>query len=362
MDDNTSIQFRLRLAQINGINMNEKQLSETNHQRIDESIDHIKQALDRGNVAVRRNAVSHRLATPEHITQALNDKESYVRAAAINHHSATPEHITQALKDKEPAVRLLAIKHPKATPEHITQALNDKDVDVRQAALKHPNVTSEHITQALKDTNADVRYDAITHRKATTAHLEQGMKDSNESVRRAANIIHERDQQPITESHINEAKGHVSTEIDYAGDASDRAEDAKTHGVKITPSRNAVQGSDHRVSGPRKNVGNFLIHHYGDKAEAKENHPEVFEGMNEEKIDEVKRSSDYLHSTATEDQRAPTLKTYHTAMAKYSDLPPRAAHIKALNDTIDKHGVKNANQHVTKHFYSQMQQHLSDED
>jgi len=220
---------------------------------------------------------------------------------------------------------------------------------------------------------------------------------------------------------MNEAKGHVSTEIDYVGDASDRAEDAKTHGVKITPSRNAVQGSDHRVSGPRKNVGNFLIHHYGDKAEAKENHPKVFEGMNEEKIDEdfevgrkvnvtnpkatpryeitgkddthyhlkgpndktmklpkerihrvnkvneeqideVKRSADYLHSTATEDQRAPTLKTYHTAMAKYSNLPPRAAHIKALNDTIDKHGVKNANQHVTKHFYSQMQKHLSDED
>ena len=84
--------------------------------------------------------------------------------------------------------------------------------------------------------------------------------------------------------------------------------------------------------------------------------------MNEEQIDEVKRSADYLHSTATEDQRAPTLKTYHTAMAKYSDLPPRAAHIKALNDTIDKHGVKNANQHVTKHFYSHMQKHLSDED
>ena len=69
-----------------------------------------------------------------------------------------------------------------------------------------------------------------------------------------------------------------------------------------------------------------------------------------------------MHSTATEDQRAPTLKTYHTAMAKYSDLPPRTAHINALNDTIDKHGVKNANQHVTKHFYSHMQKHLSDED
>ena len=226
---------------------------------------------------------------------------------------------------------------------------------------------------------------------------------------------------------MNEAKDHVSTEIDYVGDASDREEDAKTHGVKITPSRNAVQGSDHRVSGPPENVRKFLKHHYdGDEAEARENHPEVFKGMNEaapmhnvthpdhgiigvhsadrgfvpskpnlgfkpsktipngakmgnrveptdigskktnkmneEQIDEVKRSADYLHSTATEDQRAPTLKTYHTAMAKYSNLPPRAAHIKALNDTIDKHGVKNANQHVTKHFYSQMQKHLSDED
>ena len=86
--------------------------------------------------------------------------------------------------------------------------------------------------------------------------------------------------------NMNEAKDHVSTEIDYVGNASNRAEDAKTHGVKITPSRNAVQGSDHSVSGPRESVRKFLVHHYGDKDEAKENHPEVFKGMNEEKIDE----------------------------------------------------------------------------
>ena len=262
MDDNTSIQFRLRLAQINGVQltnknsvnegateaqrlagawkrstepsdkikitgvqkipggtkvagsgkasihkdakitgvqkipgeMKEEQLSETNH------LDHITQALNGGNTQVRRNAISHRLATPEHITQALKDKESYVRAAAINHHSATPEHITQALKDKEGAVRLLAIKHPKATSEHITQALKDKNEGVRLAALKHHNVTSEHITQALKDKSSAVRYDAITHRVATTAHLKRGMKDSDESIRRAADIIHKRDHDPITDA------------------------------------------------------------------------------------------------------------------------------------------------------------------
>ncbi len=79
---------------------------------------------------------------------------------------------------------------------------------------------------------------------------------------------------------INEAKDHVSTEIDYVGGAPDRKEDTETHGVKITPSRNKVQDSDHRVSGPRENVRKFLVHHYGDKAEAEENHPEVFRGMN----------------------------------------------------------------------------------
>ena len=86
---------------------------------------------------------------------------------------------------------------------------------------------------------------------------------------------------------INEAKDHVSTEIDYVGGAHDRAEDAKTHGVKITPLRKKVQDSDHSVSGSREKVRKFLVRHYdGDKTEAHENHPEVFKGMNEEKIDD----------------------------------------------------------------------------
>jgi len=85
-------------------------------------------------------------------------------------------------------------------------------------------------------------------------------------------------------------------------------------------------------------------------------------GIKEEQIDEVKRSSGLTpNAPATEDQRAPTMKTYHSAMAKYSHLPPRSAHIKALNDTIDKHGSENANEHVTRHFYSHMQKHLSDD-
>lgn len=80
-------------------------------------------------------------------------------------------------------------------------------------------------------------------------------------------------------------------------------------------------------------------------------------------VNEVVKSSGLTpKEPATEDQRAPTLKTYHTAMAKYSHLPPHTAHINALNDTIDKHGSENARQHVTKHFYSHMQKHLGDED
>ena len=81
-----------------------------------------------------------------------------------------------------------------------------------------------------------------------------------------------------------------------------------------------------------------------------------------QKSDEVVRSSGLTpKEPATEDQRAPTLKTYHTAMAKYSHLPPRTAHINALNDTIDKHGSENADQHVTRHFYAHMQKHLGEE-
>jgi hypothetical protein len=84
--------------------------------------------------------------------------------------------------------------------------------------------------------------------------------------------------------------------------------------------------------------------------------------INEEQIDEVKRSSGLMpKEPATEAQRAPTLKTYHSAMAKYSHLPPRSAHIEALNVTIGKHGSENANKHVG-HFYSHMQKHLSDEE
>ena len=185
------------------VKTNEEQLSETNHQRIDESLDHITritQALKDPNPDVRRNAISHRLATPKHITQALEDQSSDVRVAAINHPNVTPKHITHALKDKVMAVRIVAIKHPKATPEHITQALKDGDRYVRQAALKHHNVTSEHITQAVKDPNPDVRRNAITHHLATPEHLEQGMKDPDGSVRTVASIIHKRDHDPITDA------------------------------------------------------------------------------------------------------------------------------------------------------------------
>lgn len=79
-------------------------------------------------------------------------------------------------------------------------------------------------------------------------------------------------------------------------------------------------------------------------------------------VNEVVKSSGLTpKEPATEDQRAPTLKTYHTAMAKYSHLPPPTAHINALNDTIDKHGSENADQHVTRYFYAHMQKHLGEE-
>ena len=256
MDDNTSIQFRLRLAQINGININEAK------DHVSTEIDYIGDASDRKKDAethgvkitpsrkkvqdsdhsvsgprenVRKFLTHHyggdkdeakenhpevfkgmneekidearidpreerRNATSKIITHMLKDENKDVRIAAISHPGATPEHITHALKDKVMAVRIVAIKHPKATPEHITQALKDGDRYVRQAALKHHNVTSEHITQAVKDPNPDVRRNAITHHLATPEHLEQGMKDPDGSVRRAASIIHERDHDPITDA------------------------------------------------------------------------------------------------------------------------------------------------------------------
>ena len=236
MDDNTSIQFRLRLAQINGVQLtNKNSVNEgaTEAQRLagawkrsTEPSDKIKitgvqkipggtKVAGSGKASIHKDAKitgvqkipgemkEEQLSETnhlDHITQALNGGNTQVRRNAISHRLATPEHITQALKDKEGAVRLLAIKHPKATSEHITQALKDKNEGVRLAALKHHNVTSEHITQALKDKSSAVRYDAITHRVATTAHLKRGMKDSDESIRRAADIIHKRDHDPITDA------------------------------------------------------------------------------------------------------------------------------------------------------------------
>ena len=149
----------------------------------------------------------------------------------------------------------------------------------------------------------------------------------------------------INEEQIDEAKGHVSTKIDYIGGASDRAEDAKTHGVKITPSRNAVQGSDHSVSGPRENVRNFLIHHYGDKAEARENHPEVFKGMNEEKIDEagsIKQTDRILYSNKKRDPEIDHMRNivhaYFVARAKDKDPEDvMGAHRRAAEAAAAKH-------------------------
>jgi len=90
-----------------------------------------------------------------------------------------------------------------------------------------------------------------------------------------------------------DSKDHVTAKIDYdPRPHSDKPRpkafnDAamKKHGdrfgVTITPSRDAVQDTDHDVSGPKENVKKFLVHHYDDdKDEAKENHPEVFREMN----------------------------------------------------------------------------------
>lgn len=145
--------------------------------------------------------------------------------------------------------------------------------------------------------------------------------------------------------NINEAKDHVSTEIDYTGDASDRAKDAETHGVKITPSRKKVQDSDHRVSGPRENVRKFLVHHYDDKDEAKENHPEVFKGMNEEKIDEagsLKHTDRVLYSNKKRDPEIGHMRNIVHAyfVARANDKDPEdvmGAHRRAAEAAAAKH-------------------------
>ena len=145
--------------------------------------------------------------------------------------------------------------------------------------------------------------------------------------------------------NINEAKDHVSTEIDYTGDASDRAKDAETHGVKITPSRKKVQDSDHRVSGPRENVRKFLVHHYDDKDEAKENHPEVFKGMNEEQIDEagsLKHTDRVLYSNKKRDPEIGHMRNIVHAyfVARANDKDPEdvmGAHRRAAEAAAAKH-------------------------
>lgn len=144
----------------------------------------------------------------------------------------------------------------------------------------------------------------------------------------------------------SEAKDHVSTEIDYIGDASDRKKDAETHGVKITPSRKKVQDSDHSVSGPRENVRKFLTHHYGgDKDEAKENHPEVFKGMNEEKIDEagsIKHTDRVLYSNKKRDPEIGHMRNIVHAyfVARANDKDPEdvmGAHRRAAEAAAAKH-------------------------
>ena len=145
--------------------------------------------------------------------------------------------------------------------------------------------------------------------------------------------------------NMNEAKDHVSTEIDYVGNASDRKKDAETHGVKITPSRKKVQDSDHSVSGSREKVRNFLVHHYGDKDEAKENHPEVFKGMNEEKIDEagsIKHTDRVLYSNKKRDPETRYMRDIVHAyfVARANDKDPEdvmGAHRRAAEAAAAKH-------------------------
>ena len=83
--DDTSIQYRIRLAQINGIKLNE----------------------------------------------AFSSKEH--RRAAASDPNATADHLHKALDDEDPEVRIAAARNPKVNAEHLHKALNDRDVEVRRA-------------------------------------------------------------------------------------------------------------------------------------------------------------------------------------------------------------------------------------
>lgn len=74
---------------------------------------------------------------------------------------------------------------------------------------------------------------------------------------------------------VNKIDEAVKADIDYDGDEKDRARDKAKHNVTITKA-NKGESDSHIVSGKKADVRKFLVHHYGDENEAKENHPHVF--------------------------------------------------------------------------------------
>lgn len=86
---------------------------------------------------------------------------------------------------------------------------------------------------------------------------------------------------------VNEA---MSVDIDHMGGADEKA---KQHNITLT--KTPAKGSPYstKASGSKENLAKYLAHHYGDKGEAKDVHPEVY-NESAEALDEL--SKDTLRS------------------------------------------------------------------
>lgn len=101
---------------------------------------------------------------------------------------------------------------------------------------------------------------------------------------------------------VNEA---MSVDIDHMGGADEKA---KQHNITLT--KTPAKGSPYstKASGSKENLAKYLAHHYGDKGEAKDVHPEVY-NESVEALDEL--SKDTLRSyTMKSAAQADQLKSF----------------------------------------------------
>jgi len=136
--------------------------------------EHIKQAIESGDVDLAKKALSNPKATPEHIQLALEkfpDDDSVAQKALD--HAAAPNEMAQAIVNKavekgdyQAGLRAALEPHFNISPESLLGVMQKvPNAQSQEAAVRHPNATAEVINHAL---NSDA-----THIRKAAHHVQQ---------------------------------------------------------------------------------------------------------------------------------------------------------------------------------------------